>query len=49
MEVSELVTIWTQMKIHPITGEEKTFPIGSDGMNKSVFEKQLTLQLKEIN
>ena len=36
------------MKIHPITGEEKTFPIGSDGMNKSVFEKQLTLQLNEI-
>ena len=48
MEISELEIIWNQMKIHPITGEEKTFPIGSDGMNKSVFEKQLTLQLNEI-
>ena len=48
MEISELEIIWNQMKIHPITGEEKTFPIGSDGMNKYVFEKQLTLQLNEI-
>ena len=48
MESSELKSIWDQMKVHPITGEEKAFPIGSDGMSKEKFELQLEQQLNEI-
>lgn len=48
MEVSELESVWEKMKVHPITGEEKSFPIGSDGMSKKVFEKHLIFQLNEI-
>lgn len=36
------------MKIHPITGEEKSLPIGSDGVSKDVFEKRLEFNLIEI-
>lgn len=48
MVISELESIWQKMKVHPITGEQKSFPIGSDGMSTMVFEKNLDLQLKEI-
>ena len=48
MKVSELESVWKKMKVHPITGEEKSFPIGSDGMSKKVFEKRLIFQLNEI-
>jgi len=48
MEALELRTIWGQMKIHPITGEEKSFPIGCDGMNREKFDTQIDIQINEI-
>ena len=48
MNVSELESVWKKMKVHPITKVEKSFPIGSDGMSKKVFEKHLIFQLNEI-
>lgn len=48
MEISDLHTLWNQMKQHPITGEDKHFPIGCDGVNKEKFELNLDQQLQEI-
>ena len=48
MEALELKTIWDQMKIHPITGEVKSFPIGCDGMSREKFELQIDSQINEI-
>ena len=39
MHAAELESVWKKMKVHPITKVEKSFPIGSDGMSKKVFEK----------
>ena len=48
MHAAELESVWKKMKVHPITKVEKSFPIGSDGMSKKVFEKHLIFQLNEI-
>ncbi len=48
MEASELKAIWDKMKVHPITGEEKTFPIGCDGMSREKFDAQIDIQINEI-
>jgi hypothetical protein len=48
MDTIELISIWNQMKAHPITGAEKSFPIGCDGMSKSKFEQELDHNIQEI-
>lgn len=48
MLLQSLKNTWDTMKNHPITGENKKFAIGCDGMSKEKFEQNIDWQLKEI-